>query len=74
MSSDTDISQGESNGLINRRRTMKRETFVAAASAYQGLFENKDGYIPATFQIIFMIGWKPETKPAGDTIITTTQA
>jgi len=55
---------GESNGVINRRYNMRKETFIAAAAAYQSLFQNDDGYIPATFQIVFMIGWKPhESQP-----------
>ncbi|CAO3642344.1 unnamed protein product [Cunninghamella blakesleeana] len=57
-------SMGESNAIINRRSFLKRDTLLAAASIYKELHGNDDGSIPATFQIIYMIGWKPsESTP-----------
>ncbi|KAI9301963.1 hypothetical protein BJ944DRAFT_168145, partial [Cunninghamella echinulata] len=52
-------AMGESNAVINRRSFLKRDTLLAAASIYKELHGNEDGTIPATFQIIYMIGWKP---------------
>lgn len=56
---------GESNAARNRKLHLKRDTAVAAASIYQELYgkiNEKDGskYVPATFQVIYMLGWKPD--------------
>lgn len=73
-------AMGESNASRNMRDKVSRDTFLAAAAAYQHMFGNKDdNYIPATFQIIFMIGWKPDPsqpKPLkpGDAKIRFTKA
>ncbi|CAG8456144.1 5750_t:CDS:10 [Acaulospora morrowiae] len=57
-------SMGESNAVITRRSFLKRDTLIAAASIYKELYGKPDGSIPATFQIIYMIGWKPdESQP-----------
>mmetsp|Transcript_6621 Transcript_6621/g.18546 ORF Transcript_6621/g.18546 Transcript_6621/m.18546 type:complete len:347 (+) Transcript_6621:65-1105(+) len=53
---------GESNANKQRRPVLPRETVLAAAAAYQGLFGEQGGYVPATFQIVFMIGWKPHAS------------
>jgi NADH dehydrogenase [ubiquinone] 1 alpha subcomplex assembly factor 5 len=54
---------GESNSSTSRRTFVSRETMIAAASIYSHLFghEAEDGtrVIPATFEVIFMIGWAP---------------
>ncbi|KAG6856793.1 NADH dehydrogenase [ubiquinone] 1 alpha subcomplex assembly factor 5 [Tephrocybe sp. NHM501043] len=43
---------------------IKRDTLAAASAIYKELHGNEDGSIPATFQIIYMIGWKPApTQP-----------
>ncbi|KAI9033628.1 S-adenosyl-L-methionine-dependent methyltransferase [Phycomyces nitens] len=52
-------SMGESNAVLSRRPLLQRDTLLAAASIYKELHGNPDGSIPATFQIIYMIGWKP---------------
>ncbi|KAJ3055385.1 hypothetical protein HK097_010661 [Rhizophlyctis rosea] len=61
-------SMGESNAIAARKPYVKRDTLAAAAAIYQEVYGNKeDGSIPATFQIIYMIGWKPDPtqqKPA----------
>jgi len=50
---------GEGNAVIGRRPFIHRDTLTAASAIYKELHGNKDGSIPATFQIIYMIGWKP---------------
>jgi NADH dehydrogenase [ubiquinone] 1 alpha subcomplex assembly factor 5 len=38
---------------------------MAAAAIYTQLYGNKEGekyFIPATFQIIYMLGWKPDAS------------
>ncbi|GAA6026164.1 hypothetical protein JCM8202_005316 [Rhodotorula sphaerocarpa] len=58
---------GEGNAVVNRRRTLSPETLYAAGEIYRELHGLEDGSIPATFQIMHMIGWKPDAsqqKPA----------
>ncbi|PAV21227.1 S-adenosyl-L-methionine-dependent methyltransferase [Pyrrhoderma noxium] len=50
---------GESNAVLGRRRYVHRDTLAAASAIYKELHGNEDGTIPATFQVIFVIGWKP---------------
>jgi NADH dehydrogenase [ubiquinone] 1 alpha subcomplex assembly factor 5 len=51
---------GESNVLVERRRTpLRRATLMAAAKYYRDLFSGHDGRIPATFQVVFLTGWAP---------------
>ncbi|KAK2465958.1 hypothetical protein APHAL10511_001599 [Amanita phalloides] len=50
---------GESNAVTGRRQYIQRDTLAAASAIYKELHGNEDGSIPATFQIIYMIGWKP---------------
>ncbi|KAI9482829.1 MAG: S-adenosyl-L-methionine-dependent methyltransferase [Benjaminiella poitrasii] len=58
-------AMGESNAALTRRPFIKRDTLIAAASIYKELHGNPDGTIPATFQIIYLIGWKPsENTPS----------
>ncbi|KAH8555674.1 S-adenosyl-L-methionine-dependent methyltransferase [Umbelopsis sp. PMI_123] len=52
-------AMGESNAVLNRRTMIKRDTLLAATAIYKELHGNTDGSIPATFSIIYMIGWKP---------------
>ncbi|KAI0307204.1 S-adenosyl-L-methionine-dependent methyltransferase [Multifurca ochricompacta] len=49
---------GENNAIIGRRHLLHRDTLVAASAIYKELHE-EDGTVPATFQVIYMIGWKP---------------
>ncbi|KAF9098607.1 hypothetical protein BGX27_000761 [Mortierella sp. AM989] len=59
-------AMGESNAVINRRGFLKRDTMLAAAAIYKEMYGNPDGTVPATFQILYMIGWKPsptQNKP-----------
>ncbi|KAF8638562.1 hypothetical protein AX17_002105 [Amanita inopinata Kibby_2008] len=50
---------GESNAIIGRRPFIHRDTLAATSAIYKEMHGNDDGTIPATFQIIYMIGWKP---------------
>ncbi|KAG0230712.1 hypothetical protein BGW42_000766 [Actinomortierella wolfii] len=52
-------AMGESNAVLTRRPFLKRDTMMAAAAIYQEMYGNPDGSVPATFQILYMIGWKP---------------
>ncbi|KAG0262804.1 hypothetical protein DFQ27_002117 [Actinomortierella ambigua] len=52
-------AMGESNAVLTRRAFLKRDTMMAAAAIYQEMYGNPDGSVPATFQILYMIGWKP---------------
>lgn len=51
---------GESNVVVDRRRTpLRRATLMAAAQRYRDLFGGPDGRMPATFQVVFLTGWAP---------------
>jgi len=53
----------EQNAPIGVPRS-SRDVFLAAASAYQALYADDEGVIPATFQVVYMIGWGPhESQP-----------
>ncbi|KAI3963077.1 hypothetical protein MKW92_040815 [Papaver armeniacum] len=51
-------AMGETNALWQRNNLLNRETALATASVYQSMFGAEDGTIPATFQVIYMTGWK----------------
>jgi NADH dehydrogenase [ubiquinone] 1 alpha subcomplex assembly factor 5 len=53
---------GEGNAALGRREGMHYDTFLATAAAYQHIYGMEDGTVPATFQIIYMIGWAPHTS------------
>ncbi|XP_061685499.1 arginine-hydroxylase NDUFAF5, mitochondrial isoform X2 [Syngnathoides biaculeatus] len=56
----TDLQgMGESNCARNRRSMLHRDSILAAAAIYKEMYGREDGSIPATFDIIHMIGWKP---------------
>jgi len=50
---------GESNAVVGRRSFIRRDTLAAASAIYKAMHGNEDGTVPATFQVIFVIGWKP---------------
>jgi len=50
---------GEGTAALNRQFHVGRDTFTAAAAIYQELYGLEDGSIPATFQMIYVIGWAP---------------
>jgi SAM-dependent methyltransferase len=56
---------GETNALTARRRTpLRRATLARAALLYGERFGLPDDRIPATFEILFLIGWAPEALNA----------
>ncbi|CAG8492288.1 5231_t:CDS:10 [Ambispora gerdemannii] len=55
-------AMGESNAVINRRPFLKRDTLIASAAIYKEMYGNPEGTIPATFQIMYVIGWKPDVS------------
>ncbi|XP_061627089.1 arginine-hydroxylase NDUFAF5, mitochondrial isoform X5 [Phyllopteryx taeniolatus] len=55
---------GESNCALNRRSMLHRDTILAAAAVYKEMYGNEDGSVPATFDILYMIGWKPHHSQA----------
>ncbi|KAF8505729.1 S-adenosyl-L-methionine-dependent methyltransferase [Russula emetica] len=50
---------GESNAILGRRHLLHRDTLAAASAIYKELHGQEDGTVPATFQVIYLIGWKP---------------
>ncbi|MFD2206889.1 methyltransferase domain-containing protein [Kiloniella antarctica] len=54
---------GETNAIHNRRKTFtRRETLLKAAQIYQERFQDKEGRITATFDIIYLAGWAPHSS------------
>ncbi|KAI8799558.1 S-adenosyl-L-methionine-dependent methyltransferase [Cladochytrium replicatum] len=55
-----DLQQmGENNAILNRA-PLSRDVLLSAASIYKAVYGNEDGSIPATFDVIYMIGWSPD--------------
>ena len=60
---------GENNAALNRKLHLHRETLLAANAVYADLYgerlENGEGVVlPASFQVYYWIGWKPDpTQP-----------
>lgn len=53
-------AMGESNAVIERRKTLsRRATLIEAAKLYREMFGDKDGRVPATFEIITLTAWTP---------------
>lgn len=52
-------AMGESNSVILRQHTLPRDLLISAEQIYKSMHGEADGYLPATFRVIFMIGWKP---------------
>ncbi|XP_012252031.2 arginine-hydroxylase NDUFAF5, mitochondrial [Athalia rosae] len=58
---------GESNAARNRKLHLKRDTAIAAAAIYEELYgktneKDESKYVPATFQVIYLLGWKPDAS------------
>ena len=52
-------AMGESNAIIGREASgLKKDVLLANEGIYRELHGNEDGSIPATFRMIYMIGWK----------------
>lgn len=64
-------SMGESNAVFGREMgPIGRDVLLANEGIYRELNGNEDGTIPATFKMIYMIGWKeganqPQPLPRG---------
>uniref|UniRef100_A0A3Q1FW96 Arginine-hydroxylase NDUFAF5, mitochondrial n=1 Tax=Acanthochromis polyacanthus TaxID=80966 RepID=A0A3Q1FW96_9TELE len=68
----TDLQgMGESNCAWNRRSLLHRDTMLAAAAVYREMYGNQDGSVPATFEILYMIGWKPHESQVRRTVFLT---
>ncbi|KAF1999738.1 S-adenosyl-L-methionine-dependent methyltransferase [Amniculicola lignicola CBS 123094] len=58
-------AMGESNAVVSREKAgIQRDVLLAAESIYRELHGNEDGSLPATFRLIFMIGWKKSPAQA----------
>jgi len=56
------VYMGEGSASINRQFAVGRDTFLSMASIYQQLYGLEDGSVQATFEIIYIIGWKPDAS------------
>lgn len=60
------LGMAENNAARNRNLHLSRDTLIAAASIYKELYgkvkEDNTSFVPATFQIIYMLGWKPDAS------------
>ncbi|XP_033110885.1 arginine-hydroxylase NDUFAF5, mitochondrial-like [Anneissia japonica] len=54
----------ESNASWSRKLILHRDTLAAASAIYKEMYGNDDGTVPATFELYFMIGWKPDQSQA----------
>ncbi|KAL6530601.1 hypothetical protein OROMI_028490 [Orobanche minor] len=68
-------TMGETNALYQRGKILKRDTALATAAVYESMFAAEDGTIPATFQVIYMTGWKehesqPKAKRRGSATVS----
>jgi NADH dehydrogenase [ubiquinone] 1 alpha subcomplex assembly factor 5 len=58
-------AMGESNAVLGREKgAIQRDVLLAAEGIYRELHGNEDGTLPATFRLIYMIGWKPAPTQA----------
>jgi NADH dehydrogenase [ubiquinone] 1 alpha subcomplex assembly factor 5 len=52
-------AMGESNAVMSREKgAIHKDVLLAAEPIYRELHGNEDGTLPATFRLIYMIGWK----------------
>ncbi|RGP61658.1 putative methyltransferase [Fusarium sporotrichioides] len=58
-------AMGEGNAVIGREMgAIQRDVLLAANAIYKELHGNPDGTIPATFRVLYMIGWREgENQP-----------
>ncbi|WP_199899708.1 methyltransferase domain-containing protein [Sneathiella glossodoripedis] len=53
-------AMGETNALVERPKTFSsRKLFMRAAEIYHEKYQDQDGLVPATFQIVYLAGWAP---------------
>ncbi|XP_048577640.1 arginine-hydroxylase NDUFAF5, mitochondrial isoform X2 [Nematostella vectensis] len=58
---------GENGASRTRKNILHRDTLQAATAIYKEMYGLEEGGIPATFQILYFIGWKPsptQQKPS----------
>lgn len=54
---------GESNAVAARRKTLtRRGTVLRALALYEERYADKDGRIPATFQVLTLTAWRPHAS------------
>lgn len=53
---------GEGTATIDRDTRAGRDTLLAVAALYQEMYGLEDGSVPATFELISMIGWSPDAS------------
>lgn len=68
-------AMGETNALVQRNNILRKDTALATAAVYQSMFGAEDGTVPATFQVIFMTGWRehasqPKAKRRGSATVS----
>ncbi|KAK7322372.1 hypothetical protein VNO77_25751 [Canavalia gladiata] len=51
-------AMGETNALFQMNSILKRDTALATAAIYDSMFSAEDGTVPATFQVMYMTGWR----------------
>ena len=57
---------GETNALYARRKNFTpRKIFRRMGKVYEERFQNAEGRLPATFQIVYLTGWVAETPKGG---------
>lgn len=49
---------GEGNAAVFRAAYLPRDVLLAAGATYQAL-HGEEGHVPATYALVYMIGWKP---------------
>lgn len=58
-------AMGESNAVVTREKgAIQKDVLLAADPIYKALHGNEDGTVPATYRIIYMIGWKQSPTQA----------
>ncbi|KMZ72563.1 Methyltransferase type 11 [Zostera marina] len=55
-------TMGETNCLLQRNNFLKKDTALATAAVYESMFAEEDGSVPATFQVIYMTGWREHSS------------
>ena len=54
---------GDTNAVVERRKGWtRRTTLLEAMDRYRTAFEAPEGGFPATFQVIYLIGWSPDAS------------
>jgi NADH dehydrogenase [ubiquinone] 1 alpha subcomplex assembly factor 5 len=56
------VRMGEGTAALNRHYNVGKDTFLSAASLYQSMYGLEDGSVKATYQIIYVIGWRPDAS------------